>query len=272
MSVAAGDLRAYLRLLAGQIWHDQDDAFYHGLTLQEETLTETLLLKMARDLSPLGFEVLMFNKGQEGENGADWEWFLDSPQCSVGFRIQAKVLKRGEGAPGKYEQLGKPAGQTQKLIDEANKYGLNPIYIFYNHEWVQDHHLFGPSVQPDWFGRSCWGCSVATAEFIKSISNAKGNPNKNLATVIKGSRPWHRFFRLGKTCGAQQAVENMPGGQEFQSRSPTPEWVMMLRELIRADEEVRRETMDRILTDRGVQGVALISFPKVIHVSDRPFR
>ncbi|MDF0594618.1 DUF6615 family protein [Psychromarinibacter halotolerans] len=259
MSVAAGDLRAYLRLLAGQIWHDQDDAFHHGLTLQEETLTETLLLKMARDFSPLGLEVLMFNKGQEGENGADWEWFFDGPECSVGFRIQAKVLKRGEGSPGKYAQLGKPAGQTQKLIDDAKKYGLNPIYIFYNHRWVQNHHLFGPSVQPDWFGRSCWGCSVATAEFIKGISDTKGNPDKNLATVIKGSRPWHRFFRLGKTCGTQKATEHMPGGQEFRPRSPTPEWVIMLREFRSANEEVRRETMDRVLTDRDVQGVALIT-------------
>lgn len=189
MTVAAGDLRAYLRLLAGQIWHDQHDAFYHGLTLQEETLTEMLLLKMAKDFAPLGLEVLMFNKGQEGKNGADWEWFFEGLECSVGFRIQAKVLRRGENSPGKYAQLGKPAGQTKKLINEAKKFGLNPIYIFYNHQWVQNHQLFGPSVQPDWFGRSCWGCSVATAEFIKSLKNTAGNQDGSLASVIKGSRP-----------------------------------------------------------------------------------
>ena len=259
MSVSAGDLRAYLRLLAGQIWHDQDDAFNHGLTLQEETLTETLLLKMAKDLSPLGLEILMFNKGQEGENGADWEWFFDGPECSVGFRIQAKVLKRSEGSPGKYAQLGKPAGQTQKLIDEAKKHKLNPIYIFYNHQWVQDHQLFGPSVQPDWFGRSCWGCSVATAEFIKSNTDAKGNLDKNLATVIKGSRPWHRFFRLGKTCGTENAMKHMPGDQEFISETRIPEWAVMLREFRSVDEEVRRERLDGLLAERNLQGVALVS-------------
>lgn len=259
MNVAAGDLRAYLRLLAGQIWHDQDDAFHHGLTLQEETLTETLLLKMAKDFSPLGLEVLMFNKGQEGKNGADWEWFFDGPECSVGFRVQAKVLKRGEGSPGKYAQLGKPAGQTQKLIDDAKKYGLNPIYIFYNHQWVRDHHLFGPSVQPDWFGRSCWGCSVATAEFIKGNTDPKGKPDKNLATVIKGSRPWHRFFRLGQTCGTENAMQHMPGDQEFVSEPRMPDWARMLREFRGADEELRRERLDGLLADRNLQGVALIS-------------
>lgn len=259
MSVAAGDLRAYLRLLAGRIWHDQDDAFHHGLTLQEETLTETLLLKMAKDFSPLGLEVLMFNKGQEGKNGADWEWFFDGPECSVGFRIQAKVLMRGEGSPGKYAQLGKPAGQTQKLIDEAKKSGLNPIYIFYNHRWVQDHHLFGPSVQPDWFGRSCWGCSVATADFVQGIRGPKPSGGRSLATVIKGSRPWHRFFRLGKTCGTENAMKHMLGNQGFVSASDTPEWVRMLRDLRSANEEVRRDRMDSLLAERNLQGVALIS-------------
>lgn len=259
MSMAAGDLRAYLRLLAGWVWHEQDDAFRHGLSLQEETLTETLLLKLARDFRPLGLEVLMFNKGEEGENGADWEWFFDGPECSVGFRVQAKVLKRSESSPGKYAQLGKPSGQTQMLIDEAKKSGLNPIYIFYNHPWVKDHTLFGPSVQPDWFGRSGWGCSVATAAFIKSISNAKGIPDRKLATVIKGSRPWHRFFRIGKTCRTQDAMQHMPGGQEFVAAARMPEWVFMLREFRHAEEEVRRERMESILRERNLQGVALIT-------------
>lgn len=253
MSVAAGDLRAYLRLLAGWIWHEQDAAFHHGLSLQEETLTEILLLRMAKECSPLGLDVQMFNKPKEGVNGADWEWFFEGPECSVGFRVQAKVLKRGERSPGEYQQLGKPVGQTQNLIDKAKKSGLNPIYLFYNHPWVQDHALFGASLQPDWFGRSCWGCSVATAEFVKSV------PDRKLATVIKGSRPWHRFFRLGKTCGTERAMEQMPGGQEFRMDDVIPEWVLMLREFRQADEATRREGMESILSERDLQGVALIT-------------
>lgn len=257
MSLAAGDLRAYLRLIAGWIWHEQDDAFGFGLSLQEETLTEILLLKMARDLGPVGLDVQMFKKPEEGQNGADWEWYFEGPNCSAGFRIQAKILKHNKASPGEYKQLGLPKGQTQNLIDEAKKHRFNPIYIFYNHPCVLDHDLFGPSVQPDWFGRSCWGCSVATAEFVRTV------PNKKLATVIKGSRPWHQFFRLGKTCGTAIAVQQMPGEQEFQEDPQRPEWADALRELRDADQGLRDERMEGLLAHRKLAGVALFSsWPK----------
>lgn len=254
MRVAAGDLRAYLRFLAGWVWREQGAAFHHGLSLQEETLTEVLLLKMAKDFYSRGLSVQMFNKIQEGVNGADWEWFYEGPDCSIGFRVQAKVLKRSEGSPGEYQQLGKPKNQTQDLINDAKKYGLNPIYLFYNHGWVQDRDLFDVPLQPDWFGASCWGCSVATAEFIKGISDRK------LATVIKGSLPWHKFFRLGKTCGVRRAMEQMPGGQDFRMGTEPPEWVSMLREPLVDEEGHRGERMEGILRERNLQGVALITF------------
>jgi hypothetical protein len=254
MSVTSGDLRAYLRFLAGWVWHEQDAAFDFGLSLQEETLTEMLLLKMAKDCSPLGLQVQMFNKAEEGKNGADWEWFFDGPECSVGFRVQAKVLKRSEQSHGRYKQLGIPSSQTQKLIDDAKKGGFNPVYLFYNHPRVKDHHLFGKSVQPDWFGRSCWGCSVATAEFVKTL------PDNKLATVMQAALPWHRFFRMGKACGTAAAMSRMPGGQDLIPAFETPDWVSALQEFREIDDERRRERIEPILEARNLQGVALITY------------
>jgi hypothetical protein len=72
---------------------------------------------MAKKLSPLGLNVTMFSKPQEGgrtkkvkvslpngtdvetqiveieAEGADWEWFVRSPDgCMASFRVQAKKL------------------------------------------------------------------------------------------------------------------------------------------------------------------------------------
>ncbi|MFN4153498.1 MAG: hypothetical protein ACK4HF_02495 [Paracoccaceae bacterium] len=66
-------MRDYLRRRAAWVWNEQSHAFDHGLSLQEETLTEMLLLRMARDHETNGLTVKMFSKPEEAINGADWE-------------------------------------------------------------------------------------------------------------------------------------------------------------------------------------------------------
>ena len=84
MIVSSGDFRIHMRMLAGWVWKQQEDAFRFNLVLQEETITETLLLLLARELTPLGIQVRIFNRTEEGGlrrsghvihegHGADWE-------------------------------------------------------------------------------------------------------------------------------------------------------------------------------------------------------
>lgn len=150
--------RRQLRHVGRWVWREQEDALHFGLKLQEETITEMLLLRMAREFSSSGLSVKMFNRIQEGGskrykkpgNGADWEWFIKTDHCEVGFRIQAKVLssgltRGGRLSVGKYDGLLKDKKQTNDLIIGAGSKRFNPIYIFYNHSWISARVLFSAS-------------------------------------------------------------------------------------------------------------------------------
>lgn len=201
----------YLRCRASRVWDLQEDALRHKLWLQEETLTERLLLRMAKDAEKHGFCVTMFNKRQEGGykqkggHGADWqwEWFLRTENCEkragLLLRIQAKRLLDNQKG-GEYDIFdSKEPGSRQidKLISNAkNKEHEQeckmPVYLFYNHGQVAGNKYFDSN--SEYFGgdknskhqeQSFWGCAIASAHFVK-----KKKQNK-LSEVIKGMVPWH---------------------------------------------------------------------------------
>lgn len=273
--VTSGDFRTYMRQLAGHVWNEQVAAHSFGLSLQEETLTEFLLLEMARTLSPLGLRVDMFNKRREGgvtrtietkgpygetvetievavvAEGADWEWYIDyGNNCAAMFRVQAKKLYRSPDAIGRYGGFKPNDKQIDDLINRAAR--GNPIYVFYNHPDVKNFDIFGPTRQPDFFGRSCWGCSVTTAQFMKHA------PDNKLATIKKGSVPWHRFFSIGAPCRPRAVMREIgaaftPEGdtlrQDFITTDTPPDWVGSLK---------NRQDLTEYLTRHHLQGVAFI--------------
>jgi hypothetical protein len=277
--VSAGDFRTYMRQLAGGVWNEQGAAHSYGLSLQEETITEVLLLEMARTLSPLGLNVRMFSKQQEGgrthttksiapngqvieieeviieAEGADWEWFFEGLDgCSASFRVQAKKLYHDvptkDGRYGGFKPRGK---QIDDLINRAK--GSNPVYILYNHKEVSNNALFGPTRQPDYFGRSCWGCAVTTAQFMKHVSNDK------LATIKPGCVPWHRFFSIGRQCRPAEAMKEIAGlldlkddevPQKFVPATDRPIWV---ENLINGEVD-----LTGYLIEHQLKGVAYLDF------------
>ena len=257
MIVSSGDFRVYMRQLAGWVWNQQKHAFRYGLSLQEETITEMLLLRMARKLTPLGFRVRLFTRSEEGGRrrhgkvirrglGADWEWFYEAPGCRAGFRVQAKRLYRTPSHPEGYDNFDPGGKQINDLLSQAGS--NNPIYVFFNHPDVHDDFLFNPSGPPDYFGRSCWGCSVATANFMKTV-----NDNK-LATIHPGQVPWHRFFGIGTTCRSAEMMKSMPGYQRFILADEPPDWVNILLE--------NPQYLDELLAERGLKGVAYFKYRK----------
>ncbi|AQS48194.1 hypothetical protein BMG03_10585 [Thioclava nitratireducens] len=285
MTLTSGDFRVYMRQLAGWVWKEQSAAHQFGLSLQEETITEVLLLEMARKLSPLGLSVRMFSKAQEGgrvrktkgvapggveaeaeevvieAEGADWEWFFEGPGgCMASFRVQAKKLyKDNPIKDGRYGGFKPGDRQIQDLIDRAM--GSNPIYVLYNHPDVRNSSLFGPSRQPDFFGRDCWGCAVTTAQFMKHATSEK------LDAIKPGMVPWHRFFSIGQPCRPKGAMNEiaksaaLPDGEEAQTFIPAkrrPDWVDMLSE--------GATGLTDLLVERQLQGVAHIDFSKIREV------
>ena len=281
MSISSGDFRVYMRQLAGWVWNEQAAAHSFKLSLQEETITEILLLEMARTLSPLGLQVRMFSKRQEGgvtkktetslpdgsivvvekvvvpAEGADWEWFVNGiGGCMASFRVQAKKLYRDiPEDSGRYRGF-KPSGkQIQDLIVRASAVNSNPIYVFYNHPNILDNNLFGASRQPDYFGRDCWGCSVTTAQFMKHATSNK------MSAIQPGTVPWHRFFGIGAPCRPAKIMKEigklLPSDTEeepqgFVEAKEVPDWVGMLM-----DGQV---DLNGYLNEHRLQGVAYFDF------------
>lgn len=258
-------IQPYLRELAAWVWTEQDDAFHYGLKLQEETITEMLLLRMARETVGTPLKIRMFNKTEEGGssqhgivgNGADWEWYFDTPVCQIGFRIQAKVLSyeltptRKALSRGIYAGLKNDGEQAKDLIKAARADKYNPIYVFYNHPWVANRYLFSASHSPFPGARTDWGCSVATATAVRDLLDNR------LSALFPHMMPWDHFFRIEPGCGAQNAFRTLGSEQEFQFETPRPEWLPML---LHPEEESALPDggsgLQSYLTKRGLKGVA----------------
>jgi hypothetical protein len=190
-------LRDYLRHRAGWVWREQARAFDHGLALHEETLTEMLLLRMARDHAKHGLSITMFSKPVEAVEGADWEWIIRTTGCDIALRVQAKRLYRRGTGPD-YGGLDLKSPQVDKLIKRAGS--SIPIYVFYNHDHGTQSDRLNAGGEYPYRGRSFWGCSVAHAQAVKA---KKSNSLKDLRDIM---RPWHHLVTDTGACGAKAAL------------------------------------------------------------------
>ena len=235
-------LRDYLRRRAAWVWNAQGHAFRHGLALQEETLTEMLLLRMARDHAKHGLNVAMFNKTEEGFNGADWEWIVRTRWCNLGLRIQAKRLYH-DSKGSDYGGLDPNSGQSAKLI--ANAGTSIPLYVFFNHDHGTNSKLLHGGGEYPYRGRSYWGCSIACAKKVKAEkSNA-------LSKLKEHSKPWHRLVTTYGTCDAMAALGIDPG----EADRSMPEGRRQLFERIRD-----RDFMSQYILEYNLAGVAILDF------------
>lgn len=235
-------LRDYLRQRAAWVWNEQGHAFDTGLALQEETLTEMLLLRMARDHGKHGLTVTMFNKAEEAKNGADWEWIVKTGGCELGLRVQAKRLYHKAKAVD-YGGLGPTSKQAAKLISRAGT--SIPIYVFFNHDHGQNSSLLTGGTESPYRGRSYWGCSVASA---KKVMTAKSNKLSTLKPIMK---PWHRLISHTGRCGAFSAM----GIPRQEITASMPEDRREVTERIRD-----RNFMENYLQEEELAGVAILDF------------
>jgi hypothetical protein len=235
-------IRDYLSRRARWIWEIQSRAFRHGLSLQEETLTEILLLRMADERAAHGLTVTLFNKQAEAVNGADWEWIIQTPDCEIGLRVQAKRLyKHGTGQD--YGGLKPGSPQVDKLIDQAGSF--IPVYVFYNHGHGTSSSLLKAEGKHLHRHRYFWGCSVASAHAVKAVNS---NRLKDLLKVMK---PWHHLVTETGACGVY-SVLGAPENRRLDMIAPSP-----LQEVI--EQIDNQDFMLKYLTRKELAGVAVIA-------------
>jgi hypothetical protein len=248
-------LRDAMRHEAGRTWREKARAGRFGLFLNEETITELILLNLATACQGHGLFVRPFSKTQEKKTGADWEfWFIQGTRA-VGLRVQAKRLFPS----GDYSSLKPGGAQMTQLTSNAGN--CCPVYVFYNdavaYRWSKPICACSEYRAPSYLG-----CNVAAAAVI---AHAATNSAASLQSVVI---PWHCLL-----CDGASAKNPMPAtvagnlnkhiGDSDGSRCEVVETPRQFTAYLRFErfagsESVLPEGLEAYLSERTLAGIALI--------------
>lgn len=123
--------------IAIAVAHQLSEAEAAGLPLQEETVTETLLLKLHRRLGP-AVKLKAFSRRQESRvTGADWELLITGRALNLpSLRVQAKRSHRKRVSFSHRSPDG--VFQVDRLIIDAVKTRSIPVYAIYHQQNARD--------------------------------------------------------------------------------------------------------------------------------------
>ncbi len=253
------ELRDAMRREAGWVWRAMARAASLGVFLNEETITETVLFRLAEAAQGRGFLVFPFTKPEETKNGADWEfWFAFGPKL-VGLRVQAKRLYRS----GRYDKLEPTGKQIDHLIARAGI--CVPIFVFYN-DADNSSHLCKECECPDYRSPTYHGCVVALAEEVRKT--ASNDPRQMSDFTI----PWHCML-----CDSRQRMVldyigvtgNIPylqgltrtadGARAEDYKSSVEDRIRQLVARARERTSSEPDWLDRYLKERELAGLVLFS-------------
>ncbi len=289
------DLCSTFKELAAWTWNKLDKANRLEMVFNEETITESLLLKLAERHAGRDLAIRAYTKAEEGKGtaktgtrptGADWSfWFSDQKtKKGIEVRVQAKRLFKS----GSYESLDGSGKQLQVLRRNAGK--AIPLFVFYNMPlnpnmpWFEFQHMKQSCMNCDYWwpyfvNISVWGCTYAP---VAAIPKKK----KPEPLDIKPMKPWHCLVCEGSHGGStpprslpervmnslktiyDQAESGSRGDQvkgtgkiSWELRSEAPEWTRLLNENQSADDgdsSNSRPDLDQYLDTHELRGVVLI--------------
>lgn len=205
-----------LLAVARDVWTRKGLAKSLGLTISEETITETILMDLALSF-PGRLSVLQFTKPSEGKRGADWAWLFrdQTGGFNLPLLVQAKSLDRLDVEyPEIKRHVGKskppPVRQIDTLIDTAQNWGWPAIYAFYNHLSAVSrvpsncHSLSGFGGMPE-----SWGISIADAHAVRAALD-----DQTFDTHRMHSKPLHCLL-----CSAGLGIRPTAGGSAELARA-----------------------------------------------------
>jgi hypothetical protein len=141
---------------------------------------------------------------EEIRTGADWEWWLGTPDGWICLVFQAKVLS----AAGRYSGITKGTSEGKLQIDILLRHCLSrserlggtvwPLYCFYNSwlgkwpEGVQRFDLADPNEMSN-VDLQLFGCAVADAQTVRGVlRHASRRTTRD--SYLPVSRPWSLLF------------------------------------------------------------------------------
>jgi hypothetical protein len=148
----------------------------------EDSITDGLMRALRR-ACPGQVVVHRFNQIEEGRTtGADFVMWLCSRAGGVGLRVQAKRISQ---TLDRYSKLWYK-DQFDLLVGDAQRYGLYPMYCFYNYwEHVPTLPWLCGTNRPDRV--DLLGCGLASTYSLQSLRSTKDN---KLASVANHIWPW----------------------------------------------------------------------------------
>ncbi|MFB7797252.1 hypothetical protein [Isoptericola sp. NPDC056134] len=181
-----GERRRFRRALAsqakglGQRIASGEDA---GITQQETTITETVLLNLHGSLGDR-LSIKPLTQRDEGRRGADWVWCVGGPHGWFSFYVQAKKLKEGGYDFG--FKSGDGGRQIERLIATASRARVQPVYVLYNPTRPRARYSL----------RRCAGQSGSDSfTFVSAFAafallGERNSPRVSVARVARHAHPW----------------------------------------------------------------------------------
>lgn len=180
------------RNLALRSWDLMSKGRSVGIQLGEESLTDLNILELKiRHQSEIYSQT--FTKLEEGQNGADWEWWFTGASGKwIGFRVQAKII---EFKSDKFKHLhykNKSDYQSDILIRSAldNKYGVKliPLYCLYtNYASLTDGKY-----HKNYYLQESYGCSLISA-FAVVYHRMMDVKKISIRYFLPYINPWHEL-------------------------------------------------------------------------------
>lgn len=184
-----------------------------GVQINEETITNLLLLRLQETASP-HLRVKSFSKKEESVTGADWEWWLGTLGNWIGFRLQAKVINfRSDSFEHLYYTpravpTATSVPQYERLLNDALQSSPRrvPLYCLYIH-WQQ-------SIGHRRSSRA--GCSFLSPMVVRSLARQQV---RSLVDLYEHTTPWHELVcPLPPPRPRRRLVPTQPSDDDQESR------------------------------------------------------
>ena len=202
--------QCYLFKLSVNIWTRRGAAKLAGLPYNEETVTEGLLLDLQINF-PGDVRIVPFTKKREARIGGDWAWTFvgRDGRSNQGMLVQAKRLDDDDRIYDSLYKKTRLKGESQlklqlvRLIENAKRYRLPPVYAFYNH-LNDDSRIphFSCGTLAALYSRcpESWGVALASA-----IEVQRAKPDKSFDRHRCHSMPLHCLL-CSQGTGQQSAM------------------------------------------------------------------
>jgi hypothetical protein len=227
------------------VWNRMQTAAKLGISLSEETITETAIYNLTVEHQQKDFRVDLATKHAESKHGADWEWWLTKGNKGICFRVQAKRLYSN----GTYSSLIYPKSkgtqyqQLDKLVKSASADGHEALYCFYNFPHT---HITQTGTNPclhDYRRPSFWGCTLAFPHEVK----AKGS--NSIVDLQPIMFPWHLLVCSGSNARSLPDAANDFVGRRGRARLPLRELPERVEKLIHLGDARRESGLGAFIDD-----------------------